>query len=111
MQKGLWQATAPFESPNPVTQNALFALAKPACKWTFDVVPAFCITLLGSRMRARAVVLAASIAALAGCDSKPKEPPPDIIRSQRKAMDKANGVGDVLQKSADERREQTDQQK
>jgi hypothetical protein len=58
------------------------------------------------------IVLAAVFGtAVAACDGKPKEPPPDIIRSQRQVMDKAKGVGDVLQKSADDRREQTDAQK
>ena len=51
----------------------------------------------------------AAIVALSGCDTKPKDPPPDIIKSQRQVMDKAKAVGDVLQKSADERREQADQ--
>ena len=60
-------------------------------------------------MRTAVVVLAVLVAA--GCDSKPKEPPPDIVKSQRQVMDKAKGVGDVLQKSADERRDQADQQK
>ena len=54
-------------------------------------------------------LIAAAITTIAGCDSKPKEPPPDIIKSQRQVMDKAKAVGDVLQKSADERREQADQ--
>jgi hypothetical protein len=62
-------------------------------------------------MRPGPFLIAAAIVAVAGCDSKPKEPPPDIIKSQRQVMDKAKGVGDVLQKSADERREQADQQK
>jgi hypothetical protein len=58
------------------------------------------------------IVLAAVFGTvLAACDGKPKEPPPDIIKSQRQVMDKAKGVGDVLQKSADDRREQTDAQK
>ena len=48
---------------------------------------------------------------VAACDSKPKDPPPDIIKSQRQAMDKAKGVEQVLQKSADERRERRDQPK
>ena len=55
------------------------------------------------------MILGAAALAVVGCDSKPKEPPPDIIKSQRQAMDKAKAVGDVLQKSADERREQADQ--
>ena len=53
--------------------------------------------------------VAAAIAAVAGCDSKPKEPPPDIVKSQRQAMDKAKGVEQVLQKSVDERRDQAEQ--
>jgi uncharacterized protein YcfL len=55
--------------------------------------------------------IAAALAMVAACDSKPKDPPPDIIKSQRQVMDKAKGVEQVLQKSADERREQADQQK
>lgn len=62
-------------------------------------------------MRPWPVLIAVAIAAIAGCDSKPKEPPPDIIKSQRQMMDKAKGVEQVLQKSADERRDQADQQK
>lgn len=59
-------------------------------------------------MRPWLFLVAAAIAAIAGCDSKPKDPPPDIIKSQRQAMDKAKGVEQVLQKSADERREEAD---
>ena len=62
-------------------------------------------------MRPGLFLFAAAIAALAGCDSKPKEPPPDIIKSQRQVMEKAKGAEQVLQRSADERREQVDQQK
>lgn len=43
---------------------------------------------------------------VAACDSKPREPPPDIIKSQRQAMDKAKGVEQVLEQSAGQRREQ-----
>jgi hypothetical protein len=59
----------------------------------------------------RTTLLALAMFIAAGCDSKPKEPPLDLIQSQREAMDKAKGVSDVLQKSADERRDQADQQK
>ncbi|MGE5792395.1 MAG: hypothetical protein ACM36B_06870 [Bacteroidota bacterium] len=59
----------------------------------------------------RTAVLALAVLLAAACDSNPKEPPPDIIKSQRQVMDKAKSVSDVLQKSADERRDQADQQK
>lgn len=36
--------------------------------------------------------------------------PPDLLKSQRQTIDKAKAVGDVLQKSADERREQSERQ-
>ena len=62
-------------------------------------------------MRIWPFVIAALGAAVAGCDSKPKDPPPDIIKSQRQAMDKAKAVEQVLQKSADERRSEGEQQK
>jgi hypothetical protein len=62
-------------------------------------------------MSRRWVWLALAVAAVAGCDSKPKEPAPDIVKSQRQAMDKAKAAEQVLQKSADERRKQADEQK
>jgi len=62
-------------------------------------------------MRPRSFVIAAAVLTIVGCDSKPRDPPPDIIKSQRQVMDKAKGVEQVLQKSADERREQADQPK
>jgi outer membrane PBP1 activator LpoA protein len=56
-------------------------------------------------------LVAAVIAALiAGCDSKPREGP-DIVKTQRQAMDKAKAVEETLQRSADERRERADQEK
>ena len=55
--------------------------------------------------------LALAFAGVAACDSKPKEPPPDIVKSQRRAMDKAKAAEQILQKSADERRKQADEQK
>jgi hypothetical protein len=57
------------------------------------------------------VWLAVAVAAVAACDSKPKEPGPDIVKSQRQAMDKAKATEKALQKSADERRKQADEQK
>lgn len=48
---------------------------------------------------------------LAACDSKSGSPPPDLMKSQRQAMEKAKGVEQVLQQSADRRREQGEQAK
>jgi hypothetical protein len=55
--------------------------------------------------------LAVVIAIAAGCEAKPKDPPPDLVKSQRQAMDKAKAVEKTLQKSADERRSQADEKK
>jgi len=57
----------------------------------------------------RALALAVAVLALAGCGKK--EPPPDLVKRERQVMEKAKGVGEVLQKSADERRDQADRQK
>jgi hypothetical protein len=57
------------------------------------------------------VWLAVAVAGFAACDSKPKEPPPDLVKSQRQALDKAKATEQILQKSADERRKQADEQK
>jgi len=48
---------------------------------------------------------------LAACDTRSGRPPPDLVKSQREVMDKAKGVEQVLQQSADQRREQEEQQK
>jgi len=55
-------------------------------------------------------VLMVVLAFVSGCDGKPKEPP-DILKTQRQAMEKAKGVEQILQRSADERRGQTDEAK
>jgi hypothetical protein len=55
-------------------------------------------------------VVTTVVALLAGCDSKPKEPP-DLLKTQRQAIEKAKGVEQSLQQSAGERREQSDQAK
>ena len=59
----------------------------------------------------RALTVVALSLVLAACDSKPKEPPPDILKAQRRAMEKAKGVEQILQQSADERRGQADEAK
>ena len=56
-------------------------------------------------MAQRSLILLVLLLVVA-CDSKPKEPPPDIIKSERQAMEKAKGVEQVLQQSADKQREQ-----
>jgi hypothetical protein len=61
-------------------------------------------------LRVASLVVAAVAAMIAACDGKPKDPPPDLLKSQRQTIDKAKAVGDVLQKSADERREQSERQ-
>jgi len=55
-------------------------------------------------------VLMVVLALVTGCDSKPKEPP-DILKAQRQAVEKAKGVEQILQQSADERRGQADEAK
>jgi len=53
---------------------------------------------VASRELALALALASAI--VAGC-GKAKEPPPDILKSQREQMDKARDVGNTLQQGAD----------
>jgi len=55
-------------------------------------------------------VLMVVLAFVSGCDGKPKEPP-DLLKTQRQAMEKAKGVEQILQQSADERRGQADEAK
>ena len=55
-------------------------------------------------------VLMVVLAGLTGCDGRPKEPP-DILKTQRQTMEKAKGVEQILQQSADGRRGQTDEAK
>jgi hypothetical protein len=62
-------------------------------------------------MRVTWLLVAVPLAALAACDSKPKEPAPDLVKSQRQALDKAKATEQILQKSAEERRKQADEQK
>lgn len=46
---------------------------------------------------------------LAACNSGNQ--PPDLVKTQREAMEKAKGVEQVLQQSADKKRDQEEQQK
>ena len=54
-----------------------------------------------------AVMLCASVAML-GC--KRSEPPPDIIKTQREAMERAKEVGKTMQKSVDEQGKKADEE-
>jgi len=54
------------------------------------------------RIVAGIIVLLASLL-VAACDSGPKESPPDLVKSQREAMDKARQTEAVLDQAAAER--------
>jgi hypothetical protein len=61
-----------------------------------------------SRLGCWALALAVGLL-VAGCDSRPKETPPDILKGQRQSLERAKGVEQTLQQSGAERREQADQ--
>ena len=61
-----------------------------------------------SRTLLRLTLTFAFAFAVSACDSGPKEPPPDLLKGYRKSMDKAKGVEQTLEKSADQRREEAD---
>lgn len=56
-------------------------------------------------MPRRCLIVFLALAAVSGCDSKSSNPPPDLVKSQREAMDKAKGVEQTLQQSAERKRE------
>lgn len=56
------------------------------------------------------VAVFAALTVLAGCDSKPKEPPPDILKGQRQQMERAKGVEQGLDEAAKKRMEEADRQ-
>jgi hypothetical protein len=56
------------------------------------------------------IAVFAALAVLAGCDSKPKEPPPDILKAQRQPMERAKGVEQGLDEAAKKRMEEADRQ-
>lgn len=56
----------------------------------------------------RATLVAACVLLVAACDSGPKQPPPDLLKGQRQSMERAKGVEQTLQESADRRREEAD---
>ena len=55
------------------------------------------------------IVLLASLLVTA-CDSGPKEAPPDLVKSQREAMDKARQTEAVLDQAAAERLKRADKE-
>jgi hypothetical protein len=59
-------------------------------------------------MRRCAVIALAAMVLLAGCDSTPRDPPPDVIKSQRQALDKAKEAEQTVQKPSEQRREETE---
>lgn len=59
-------------------------------------------------MSRRGLILAA-VLGLAACNSG--NTPPDLVKTQREAMEKSKGVEKMLQQSANQKREQEEQQK
>lgn len=57
------------------------------------------------------LMLAITLAALAGCNNKSKnEPqPPQMIKEERQALDKVKGMGDTLGQQAEEQRKQVEE--
>ena len=53
-------------------------------------------------------LLLASVVALAAC--KRSEPPPDLLKSQRDAMDRAKDVGNTMQKGVDAEGKKADEE-
>lgn len=57
-------------------------------------------------------MLSIAVAVLAGCNNKPqseaKPQPPQFIQEQKQALDKAKGVGDTLDKQAEEQKKQVE---
>ena len=54
------------------------------------------------------LVFVFAVVALSAC--KRNDPPPDIIKTQREAMDKAKDVGKTMQKSVDEQSKKADEE-
>lgn len=60
-------------------------------------------------MPRRCLIVFLVLAAVSGCDSKSGSPPPDLVKTQREAMDKAKGVEQTLQQSAERKRQEEGQ--
>jgi hypothetical protein len=59
---------------------------------------------------AAAIAVVGALTLFPGCDSKPKEPPPDILKTQRQQMERAKGVEQGLDEAAKKRMEEADRQ-
>ncbi len=68
------------------------------------------------KSRPTSIALRASIAAVALCAGvsvfgcKRSEPPPDLLKTQRDAMQRAKDVGKTMQKSVDEQGKKADEE-
>jgi len=56
-----------------------------------------------------AVVLVATVCALVAC-KRSEEPPPDLLKTQRDAMQKAKDAGKVMQKGVDAEGKKADEE-
>jgi hypothetical protein len=56
----------------------------------------------------RLMLMACCALAISACDSGRKEPPPDLLKSQRQSMERARDVEKTLQQSSERRREEVD---
>ena len=65
------------------------------------------LTSIAMRTLSAFVLLAALVPSF-GC--KRNEPPPDIVKTQRDAMEKAKGVGETMQKGADAQQKKADEE-
>jgi hypothetical protein len=63
--------------------------------------------MLSSPAMSRTVLALAILVAVTAC-KKSEEPPPDIIKTQREAMERAKEVGTTMQKGVDQRGKQAD---
>ncbi len=76
----------------------------------------FSIAMHSPNSRLTSMTLRALIGAFALCASvsilgcKRSEPPPDIIKTQREAMERAKDVGKTMQKSVDEQGKKADEE-
>ncbi len=61
------------------------------------------------RLFATALASTLIVASLAGC-KRSEEPPPDYLKTQRDAMERAKKVGDTMQKAVDKEGKKADEE-